>query len=63
MKKDYIAPEMEVVLFETGDDVMEDIYDSDTDPFNSVTSPIRFQQYLNDLPNGTMLDEDGYEKR
>ncbi len=62
MKKSYIKPDMEVVLFQTSESVM-DFEVSGDDPFDSGRSGFSLQQYLNDLPDGTILDEDGYEKR
>ena len=55
MKKKYTAPEAEIVLFETEKTVMYDPDQSFPDPWASARNLFR----LNELPNGTILDEHG----
>lgn len=55
MKKKYLAPKMELVLLESAEDMMDDITESGgEDPFGGRS----FQAWLNDLPNGYIIDED-----
>lgn len=59
-KKKYQAPKLEVVLFETSEDVMDGVGLSGVgeDPFKKS---VRMKQFLNDLPNGTILNPEDYE--
>lgn len=54
MKKKYTAPDAEIVLFETEGNVMADPDHSEPDP-PWMSALFR----LNELPNGTILDEHG----
>lgn len=62
MKKKYIAPDIELVLFEAAENMMADggdIDDSSTDPWAGLRMR-NFHAMLQDLPDGTFLDPDGY---
>ncbi len=56
MKKKYTAPDAEIVLFETVEEIMgAGDEHSETDPWAYARNLFR----LNELPNGTILDEHG----
>lgn len=60
MKKAYISPNMELVLFESTEAIMGDgdvEYSNPDDPF----AGINFDQWINDLPNGYIIDDSELE--
>lgn len=59
MKKKYIAPDIEVVLFEAAEAVMDNAEFSGDDPWTGLKMR-NFHAMLQDLPDGTFLDPDGY---
>ena len=63
MKKEYLAPDLELVLFESTEDMMDDVTESGgEDPFNGGRARTTFQQWLKDLPNGYMPSEKEIEQ-
>ncbi len=62
MKKEYVSPELEVVLLESNENMMADKeIDGGSEPESSYFDNISFHGWLQNLPNGYMLSEEEVE--